>query len=215
MNKNLLRTILYIDGFNVYYGLKDAKKFDKYGDYRWLNYQQLAQNILLPHQKLEYVKYFTARIKGNPIKQKRQNDYLEALNTLPKIKIYYGNYLIKRTFDRNLNTHFEYPVEKKTDVNIATQLLIDAFLNNFDCAYIISGDSDLLPAIEAVRNHFSGLTLIACFPPRRNSVDLKAACHGVKYLKEKIFKKSLLPDEITKSDGYIIRKPSNWGKNSN
>lgn len=205
------KTIFYIDGFNVYHGMKEANKFTKFGDYRWLDYQKLAENTIKPYQELTWVKYFTARIKGNEKKQKHQNDYLDALGMLPKIKIYYGNYQIKKSFDKGLGLHYTYPVEKKTDVNIATQLLVDAFQNNFECAYIVSADSDLLPAIEAIRVHLPHLMLIACFPPRRSSIDLKAACQGVKYLMEKAFKNSLLPNSIKKTDGYVIQKPPNWG----
>jgi len=204
------KTIFYIDGFNVYHGLREANKYDKFGDYRWLNYQKFAENIIKPYQDLLWVKYFTARIKGDVKKQKRQGDYLDALALQPKIKIYYGNYQIKQSFDKTLKKYYTYPVEKKTDVNIATQLLIDAFQNNFEVAYIVSGDSDLLPALEAIKVNFPHLLLIACFIPHRSSIDLKAICHYCYYAKEKIFKKSLLPNSITKVDGYVIQRPPNW-----
>jgi len=46
--------------------------------------------------------------------------------------------------------------EKMTDVNIATNMMIDAYTNAFDIAYVISGDSDLVPPIRAIRAHFAG-----------------------------------------------------------
>lgn len=204
------KTIFYIDGFNVYYGLKDANKYEKYGDYRWLDYQKLAENTIKPSQQLELIKYFTARIRNNKPKEKRQGDYLEALGLQSKMRIYYGNYQIKKSFDKTLKQYFSYPIEKRTDVNIATQILIDAFQGNFEIAYIMTGDSDLYPALEAIRNHFPSLTLVACFAPRRSSSDLKAICQECTYLKERVFKNSLLPDTLTKSDGYVIRRPVNW-----
>ncbi len=141
----------------MYHGLCDAVKYNGYGDYRWLNYQKLAENTIRPYQDLIWVMYFTARIKGNAKKQKHQNDYLEALAMQPKIKTYYGNYQVKQSFDRTSGQHYTYPVEKRTDVNLATQLLVDAFQGNVECAYIVSADSDLIPAIEAVRINFPNI----------------------------------------------------------
>jgi uncharacterized LabA/DUF88 family protein len=171
----------------------------------------LAENILKNRQNVELisVKYFTARIKADPLKQQRQLDYLDALETLPKLKIYYGNYKIKTTKDKATGTVYSYPVEKRTDVNIVTQLLLDAFNNNFDIAYVVSGDSDLLPAFEAIKNNFSHLTIGACFPPRRSLIEIKAVCHFTISLKEKLFKNSLLPDPVI-NNGITIHKPTDW-----
>lgn len=42
-----------------------------------------------------------------------------------------------------------------TDVNIATQIIIDAYQNKYDMAMLISGDSDLDPPIKAVHKNFT------------------------------------------------------------
>jgi len=81
------RVIAYVDGFNFYFGLK-ASRWERY---LWLNYQQLSQNLLRRDQRLVFTKYFTTRISLPLDKRKRQNDYIEALETLPDLKIFYGN----------------------------------------------------------------------------------------------------------------------------
>jgi len=107
------RVIFYIDGFNLYYGMISATRYDKYKNYKWLNLQLLAENIVKPFQEVVTVKYFTSNITGEKDKLKRQRTYIEALSTLPKIKIYYGTYQIKKSFDKNIQQHVTYPIEKK------------------------------------------------------------------------------------------------------
>ena len=41
-----------------------------------------------------------------------------------------------------------------TDVNIATQMIIDAYQDKYDTAMLISGDSDLVPPIKAINENF-------------------------------------------------------------
>ena len=58
-----IRVITYIDGFNLYFGLKDSG----YRRYYWLDVERLAENILRPGQELLAVKYFTADIKAGTV----------------------------------------------------------------------------------------------------------------------------------------------------
>jgi len=69
------RVIAYIDGFNLYFGLKSAgwKRF------YWLNLQAMAQNLLKPQQELVFTKYFTSRVSYPPDKERRQSTFIEAL----------------------------------------------------------------------------------------------------------------------------------------
>ena len=72
------RVIVYVDGFNLYYGLKDSGL----RRYYWLDIQKLAENLLKPNQRLVAVRYFTTRLKETPAsatKRKRQSTYLESL----------------------------------------------------------------------------------------------------------------------------------------
>ena len=81
------RVIVYIDGFNLYFGILDAG----YNNYKWLDLDLLVKNLLQPNQDLQEIKYFTSRISNNPDKQKRQSTYIEALETTG-VKIFYGHY---------------------------------------------------------------------------------------------------------------------------
>ncbi len=48
------RVFVYIDGFNLYFGLK-SKGWKRY---YWLNLARLAENLLKPSQNLAMIRYF-------------------------------------------------------------------------------------------------------------------------------------------------------------
>ena len=50
-----MRTIVYVDGFNLYYGLLRGTR------HKWLDLKDLFEK-LLPRNDIALVKYFTARI---------------------------------------------------------------------------------------------------------------------------------------------------------
>ena len=81
------RVIAYIDGFNLYFGMREAG-FD---NCRWLNVKKLVGDLLQANQELAGVKYFTSRVSNNPDKQKRQSTYIDALESTG-LEIFYGNY---------------------------------------------------------------------------------------------------------------------------
>lgn len=76
------RVIGYIDGFNLYFGLK-ASNWQRY---YWLNLQLLLANLLKPDQELVFTKYFTSRISYPLEKQQRQSVFIEALETLDNFR---------------------------------------------------------------------------------------------------------------------------------
>ncbi len=86
-----MRTRVYIDGFNLYYGAVKGTSF------KWLDLVELARKVLPPGHNIERVKYFTARVAGafDPGAPARQQVYLSALQTLPEVEIHFGNFLAK------------------------------------------------------------------------------------------------------------------------
>ncbi len=127
------RIIVYVNGFNLYFGLVEAG----FVNYKWLNINNLVNSLLQPNQVLIEIKYFTSRVSNNPDKQKRQTTYIEALETVG-IKIYYGHYQSDTINCRQCGKIWPTYHEKMTDVNIATQILIDAYQDRYDMAMLIS-----------------------------------------------------------------------------
>ena len=132
------RLTAYVDGFNLYYGLRSKG----WRSYYWLNIHRLVENLLKPDQRLVAVHYFTAHIaakRGNHDKRRRQQTFLEALATLPDVRLHYGRYLVKSRHCSQCGTTWETFEEKMTDVNIAVELLGDAQDDAFDTAIVVSG----------------------------------------------------------------------------
>lgn len=200
------RVIAYVDGFNLYFGLRSRG----WRRYYWLNVRTLAQNLLKPSQTLLLTKYFTARIAGPPDKQKRQSTYIEALETLSELQIFYGKYQLNPRQCSQCGFRDEVPDEKMTDVNIAVEVLKDAYHDEFDVALLISADSDLVPPVRAVRELFPTKRVVVASPPGRYSVDLAKSASRSFVISRRNIAKSLLPEEIKKADGYILRCPSLW-----
>lgn len=200
------RIITYIDGYNLYYGLRDKG----WRRFYWLNLRTLALNLLKPWQTLVATKYFTTQVSNPPDKVRRQTTYLEALETLPDFYITYGHYLTDIITCRNCGHTYTTYHEKMTDVNIALELLTDAFNDRFDAALLISADSDLVGPVQKVKQLFPQKRVIVFFPPNRHSVALKNAADVCLHLYQAVLAKSLFPDRVIKPDGFILQRPSSW-----
>ncbi len=204
----MTRVATYIDGFNLYFGLK-ASAFKRY---YWLDVGTLGQALLKPDQILVATHYFTTRIRDNGrnlADQRRQNGYIEALQ-LRGVHTQFGHYLDKRRECRTCQASWSDYEEKMTDVNIAVQLLGDAYEDRFDVALVISGDSDLTTPIRRVRERFPGKRVIVGFPPGRQSAELRRVANGFFVIGEDKLRASQLPDQIAKPDGYILERPATW-----
>lgn len=203
------RVITYIDGFNLYFGLCAAK----WRRYLWLDVRRLSLSLLKPGQMLVGTKYFTSRVSdtpSDPRKSKRQGAYLEALETLLDVYIFYGHYLQKQVKCQHCNSVWSTYEEKMTDVNIAVEMMTDCHLHAFDVALIISGDSDLTGPVEAIRSLYSDKRTVIAFPPRRHSMRLQTAAHAFLTIGRRHFHNSQLPDKVLKQNGHVLEKPGNW-----
>jgi len=209
-----VRTFVYIDGFNFYYGsVKDTP-------YKWLDFKKFFKSILHSKHSIISIKYFTALVSSpphDPQKTTRQQVYLRALRTyIPEIEIFYGHFL-RNPITAPLakptkNQKFAYIIkteEKGSDVNLAIHLLNDAWLGEYDCAVVVSNDSDLAESLRLVReqNHKMIGLFVPGFPGRDVSRELKRYASFVRPIRPETLKASQLPDPIP---GTNIHKPATW-----
>ncbi len=200
------RVISYVDGFNLYFGLKAGG----WSRFYWLNVSKLSENLLLSSQELVTTKYFTSRIAAPPDKVKRQTLFIEATQESTKAELIFGQYF-QTPFKCPLCAGTDrVPTEKMTDVNIATEMLTDAFQDRFDTALLISADSDLLAPVKAIRRLFPEKRIVVAFPPNRTSDMLKQSASAHIFIGKHTLAASLLPEKITKRDGYVIERPTRW-----
>ncbi len=208
-----MKTIVYIDGFNFYYGAVKGTK------YKWVDFKKLFEKLLSNSNEIIEIKYFTAIVSGkyDPSKPSRQRVYLKALQQyIPEIKIYYGHFLSheinaplakpnkNKKYARIIKTE-----EKGSDVNIAVHLLNDAWLNKYECAVIVSNDSDLAEAMKLLKIHHKNKVLGLIHPGKSHpSKELMKYADFFKRIRQGILKSSQLPDTIP---GTKLKKPTKWG----
>jgi uncharacterized LabA/DUF88 family protein len=200
------RVIAYVDGYNLYHGLRE--KGWKW--FYWLNIQAMVQNLLKPNQELVSTKYFTTVVKRPPDKRNRQAAFLEALQTLSDFKIFYGHWLSNPVTCRKCGHTYEAYHEKMTDVNIAVELMSDASQNRLDMALLVSADSDLVGPVKAIGGLFPQKRVVIAFPPARYSSALKAVAHGYTRIARNVMSNSVFPDKVVKRDGFVLARPLEW-----
>ena len=207
-----MRTIIYIDGFNFYY------RAVKNTPYKWLDFKSLFQKLLITKNKVIQIKYFTARVSGkyNPQKPIKQQTFLRTLKTfIPEIEIYYGHFLTHEVYaplakptENRRAVKIIKTEEKGSDVNIAVHLLNDAWLNNYDCAIIVSNDSDLAESMKLVKKYHPNKILGLIVPGKGHpSKELMKHSDFVKRIRTGILQLSQLPNPIPKTNIY---KPTDW-----
>jgi hypothetical protein len=154
-----LRTIVYVDGFNLYYGCL------KGSPHRWLDISELCRRLLREDSEIVAIKYFTAKVhpRGDPRLAQRQQIYLRALATIPELSIHYGHFITRTARRRVVTPEGQRPryaevwvtEEKGSDVNLASHLLVDGFRARYDLAVVISNDSDLKEPVRFVREELN------------------------------------------------------------
>jgi hypothetical protein len=205
------RTIVYIDGFNFYYGAVRGTP------YKWLDMEKCFFR-LRPNDDIHRIWYFTALVEGS--KGARQNTYLRALATTPLIQVMLGKFKIKQVKCGVIGCTypgsrvFDIPEEKRTDVNIALQMLDDASHDRADQFIIVSGDSDLVPALEMVKSQWPMKRLVVYVPSRHPlrgaAVELRSAADRHRTFPQALLKVSQFPAELSDGRGGLIYKPVEW-----
>lgn len=225
-----LRTNVYVDAFNVYYGCTKNTPF------RWLNLARLCE-LMLTNNEINRIKVFTGLVKPRPHDPQqpiRQQAYLRALRTIPNLTIIEGSFLTHtRSFPRakpRPDGSLEYvsvlyTEEKGSDVNLASHLLYDAFVDDYEMGVIISNDSDLAEPVRMVKVLLK--KKIGILNPQINRAEYRKSDGNIDYRKvkfsyelrryasfykaitEEALAQSQFPDELTDEIG-TFQKPASW-----
>lgn len=199
------RVLGYIDGFNLFGGLKESG----WTRYLWYDPCLLVSNLLTPQQVLVGVKYFTTRLSGPGDSWECQKTFLEALECQSKCVVHFGQYQRDPRSCPQCGASSLVWKEKMTDVNIAVEIVSDGFQDAYDTALLISGDSDLVPALQKLKV-MSGKRKVVAFPPKRTSRSLAAVCPANFVIGRAKLAASQFPDEVVKPDGTRLHRPLPW-----
>lgn len=199
------RAMFFIDGFNLFYSIRELPN----KSYRWLNLDSLCKHLLNKTQLFGSIKYFTAYKLWQQEANKRHQLYVRVLES-KGIEVFPGKFKDKDIHCKICGREFTIPEEKQTDVNIALTLMMDAMQDNFDVAFLVSGDTDLLPVIKCLRQHFPSKEIVSVFPINRAPEELKNHAHRHMKIKEEHLQRFQLPDTIDFGNSVIIQRPEYW-----
>lgn len=217
--ENLVSTVIaYVDGFNLYYGMRA-----KYGHrYYWLDLAALVRR-LRPDDTLIMVRYFTAMVRAEPSAAQNQRVYLDALtaHSPGEVDITLGRFAEKRSRCGRCRTAWQCACtpprvyrtyeEKATDVAIGARLVEDTALRASDVALIVSADTDLVPAVESARRVDPKRAIYLALPP--GNMSPSANFNGVGYfnINETALRACQLPQVVADaSRGVFHQRPAKW-----
>jgi uncharacterized LabA/DUF88 family protein len=208
-----MKTIVYIDGFNLYYGAVKGTP------YKWLNILTLCQ-LLLPKNQIVKIKYFTALVTARPSdpdQPNRQQLFLLALQTIPGLEIIYGHFLSHEVMVPVAQPAPGQPKymqvikteEKGSDVNIAAHMVNDGHNGSYEVAILVSNDSDLVEPVRIVRNELNLPVGVLNPFVHTPSFELRKYATFVKPIRAGVLSASQFPPSLKDANGSF-HKPPAW-----
>lgn len=228
-----MKTVCYVDGFNLYYGCLKATS------YKWLDLYKLFARIVHennPNVELLQIKFFTAPIKTKLASHgdaagAAQNAYHRALNSLypQQISIFEGYFSLEEgSFleyltppDKTRRIKIWRLEEKQSDVNIALEAYRDATRGRIEQAIFVTNDTDQEPTLKALRQDYPELKIGVILPikepslgtvtrarPGNNRLSIYADWTR-SHIRNEELEQSQIPD-VVPTQKKAIRKPVYW-----
>ena len=204
------RVIVYVDGYNFYYGMRNGGA--KWKRVYWLDIVKFFERMMLKDQELVEVNYYSSRPLDDQMAADNQDRFFKAnlLNT--KFKLTLGRYKKKKFKCQNCGFKNKTYEEKESDVRVATGMLVDMLSDRCDITVIVSADSDMIPSVEIIKSTDPSHPVHAFIPPNQKSFALVNKCDTTVWLGHyrARFIRSMLPDEVTLPNGHVLHRPDNW-----
>ena len=210
------RTTFLVDGFNLYHSLRTASEEMGGASTKWLDLSSLLRSYL-PNigggAQVQRMYYFSALAthleQRQPGVTSRHRTYIECLQSTGITPVL-GRFKSKQVHCRNCqrqSVHFE---EKETDVAISTKLIEVLHLDAADTVVLVTGDTDLAPAVRTARSLFPAKRIWFVFPYKRKNNELAQIADGYCYIRKERYRQHQFPATVTLATGRIIAKPAAW-----
>lgn len=208
----IAKYVFFVDGFNLYHALyytQDGPNHFRYRRFKWLNLYRLASLYVGRLDTLDKVLLFTALATWDAGKVARHKLFIGA-NESVGVEVVYGEFKRKDKHCHVCKGKYQTFEEKQTDVNIALSLFRLAVTDQYDRAVIVSGDTDLIPAIKAVRSTFPHKQIGVILPIGRSSGDLLKHADFRFKMREHHLVSSRFSDQIVLPDRSTLDCPATW-----
>jgi uncharacterized LabA/DUF88 family protein len=203
----LSKFVILVDGFNLYHSLKNLSNPEPV--HKWLSPKKLVSHFYPDFTDKDEFYYFTAIVPWDRLKAQRQQVFIRAIKSEGGIVVYGKFKLVDKECPKCKQQYQKYE-EKQTDVNIATYLLKFAQEDRFDIAIIVSGDSDLIPAVREVLQKHPKKKIGVVVPYGRKAEELINTCSFRSHINESHILNSLYPLSIKTGNGKTITCPPKW-----
>src|SRR5690606_18364375 len=208
-----------VDGFNMYHSLNELQGVSK-ASVKWLDLMALCKAYLPSVRSnigepvdLAKVHYFSARpdflSAHKPNTLVRYDTYITALRH-SGVVVHLAQFKIKDTTCPQCKHGFQRHEEKETDVAIAMKLIEVIVRQECDTVVLVTGDTDLIPAIKTVNSLLPRTKLGVAFPLFRHNNSLEEAANYSFKISQKNIQRAQFPREIVLPDGTKLRKPGSW-----
>jgi len=211
------RVVFLVDGFNLYHSILDASKNKDHASCKWLNIHALCESYLHligNNAQVEDIYYFTAYANHltnkHPGKVINHKNFVKALQSTG-IKCIFGRFKSKKVYCNQCNKLDKKHEEKETDVAIAVKIIELGHLNKCDSIIILSGDTDLAPAVKTFKILFPKKEIYFLFPYNRKNQELEDLSKNNSFtISLNQYRKFQFDDEILLTNGKKLKKPEKW-----
>jgi len=215
----MARAIFLVDGFNLYHSLVEASK-DRPGlTTKWLDLHGLCRSYLplvgersgdRSRAELAGVDYFSATPWHHPQDTiDRFNLYMRCLRS-SGVVVNLGRFRRKDRRCKVCGAAYISHEEKETDVAIAIRLFEVCHSDEAEVIVLMTGDTDLAPAVVSCKRLFPQKLIFFAFPYRRFSSDLRVIARESFHVKLDACRRHQFPDPLVLSDGTAVSKPATW-----
>jgi len=209
------RVTFLVDGFNVYHSAKQASH-DIGSSTLWLDLKSLLSSYISIFGKganVEEIYYFSALAKHMDAKRHgtttRHRNYIDCLKSTGVI-IELGRFKYKSVWCKNCSTDNPHYEEKETDVAISIKLFELFHIDKADTIVLVTGDTDLAPAVRAATKVFPIKEVCFAFPYKRKNKELASITNNSFLIRNKRYAEHQFDDPYILPSGRVINKASNW-----
>jgi len=209
------RVLALIDGFNSYHSIAENPAHTRHKNsidlrqYKWVNLRKLMECFLAKDEELVDVVYFSAYAFWKQDRVIRHQTYVRALRSAG-VKPVISKFKKKTKKCKSCGKVYKTYEEKQTDVQIAVHLFKGGMNDSHDKAMLVTGDSDIIPAVDAVKEKLPMKEIKILFPPLRVSDSLKQVSDSYAKIRQSHLAASQFPDEIDLGNDIKIVKPKEW-----
>ena len=208
------RVTFLVDGFNLYHSIVDISHYSQGLCLKWLNIHSLCRSYLHLFGKdatLQSLYYFSAYAThlNNPSIVNRHKRYIKCLEVTGIIPIM-GRFKKKEITCPHCHKQIVRHEEKETDVAIGIRICELLFRDECDIIVLITGDTDLVPAIKHAQSFSPDKSIVFAFPYRRKTSELAKLSPSSFTIHKPSYIRHQFPDPFVLPDGSPINKPSSW-----